>query len=96
MKLDDLARLIINRITTLAFSEASVLQSGHNALRLGEKADPRLLRNRIHDGELLAAMWTTTARGTLEDNDIFGNAISGVEINPWVTNRGQKARHASV
>jgi hypothetical protein len=32
-------------------------------------ADPRLLRNRIHDGKMLAAMWTTTARGALEDND---------------------------
>jgi hypothetical protein len=43
-------------------------------------ADPRLLRNRIHDGKMLASMWTTTARGTLEDNDIFGNAFSAVEI----------------
>jgi len=43
-------------------------------------ADPRLLRNRIHDGKMLASMWTTTARGALEDNDIFGNAFSAVEI----------------
>ena len=26
-------------------------------------ADPRLLRNRIHDGKMLASMWTTRARG---------------------------------
>jgi len=43
-------------------------------------ADPRLLRNRIHDGKMLASMWTTTARGALEDNDIFANAFSAVEI----------------
>jgi hypothetical protein len=29
---------------------------------------------------MLASMWTTTARGALEDNDIFGNAFSGAEI----------------
>src|SRR6516225_7274741 len=34
-------------------------------------ADPRLPRNRIHDGKMLAAMWTTTVRGTLEDKSIL-------------------------
>ena len=34
----------------------------------------------FHHGKMLAAMWTTTARGALEDNDIFGNAFSAVEI----------------
>ena len=46
MKLDDLAALIINRIATLAFGEASVLQSGHNALRLGKETS--LLQFRAH------------------------------------------------
>lgn len=43
-------------------------------------ADPRLLRNRIHDGKQSGVMVYENALGTLEDNDIFGNALSGVEI----------------
>jgi len=34
-------------------------------------------------------MWTTTARGALEDNDIFGNAFSGVESR-WSEERGDQ------
>ena len=56
-------------------------ESKHRMRRNSRRSQsPRLLRNRIHDGKMLASMWTTTARGTLEDNDIFGNAFSAVEI----------------
>jgi hypothetical protein len=40
-------------------------------------ADPGLLRNRIHDGKMLASMWTTTARGRWRTTTIFGNAFFG-------------------
>jgi F-box protein 11 len=43
-------------------------------------ADPRLLRNRIHDGKDAGVYVDDNGQGTLEDNDIFGNASSGVEI----------------
>ena len=43
-------------------------------------ADPRLHRNRIHDGKQSGVMLYENALGTLEDNDISGNALSGVEI----------------
>ena len=43
-------------------------------------ADPRLHRNRIHDGRQSGVMVYDNGLGTLEDNDIFGNALSGVEI----------------
>jgi parallel beta-helix repeat protein len=48
------------------------------AIRAG--ADPRLLRNRIHDGKQSGVFVTENGLGTLEDNEIFGNAFAGVEI----------------
>ena len=43
-------------------------------------ADPRLRRNRIHDGKQTGVAVYKNGQGTLEDNDIFGNALAGVEI----------------
>ena len=43
-------------------------------------ADPRLRRNRIHDGKYAGVLIYDNGRGTLEDNEIFGNAYAGVEI----------------
>ena len=44
-------------------------------------ADPRLRRNRIHDGKSGGGVYVyTSGQGTLEDNDIFANAFAGVEI----------------
>ena len=43
-------------------------------------ADPRLRRNRIHNGQQSGIYVYDDGRGTLEDNDIFGNAYSGVAI----------------
>jgi F-box protein 11 len=43
-------------------------------------ADPRIRRNRIHDGKSAGILVYENGRGTLEDNDIFGNAHAGVAI----------------
>jgi len=43
-------------------------------------ADPRLRRNKIHDGKQCGVLVSNGGLGTLEDNDITGNALSGVEI----------------
>lgn len=43
-------------------------------------ADPRLRRNRIHNGKQGGVMIFGGGLGTLEDNDIFGNAFAGVQI----------------
>jgi parallel beta-helix repeat protein len=43
-------------------------------------ADPRLLRNRIHNGERGGVYVYDNGQGTLEDNEIFGNARVGVRI----------------
>ena len=51
-------------------------------------ADPRLRRNKIHDGKQGGVLVVDSGLSTLEDNDITGNAHSGVEVttggNPTV------------
>ena len=42
-------------------------------------ADPRLRRNRIHDGKV-GVFVSDNGQGGLEDNDIFGNTLVGVAI----------------
>ncbi len=42
-------------------------------------ADPRLRRNRIHDGEIGVYVYEN-GQGVLEDNEIYDNALSGVAI----------------
>jgi F-box protein 11 len=44
-------------------------------------ADPRLRRNKIHDGKKGGVLVINNGLGTLEENDITGNAFSGVEIS---------------
>ena len=48
------------------------------AIRNG--ADPRLRRNKIHDGKAGGVYVYDNGLGTLEDNDITGNTLAGVEI----------------
>jgi parallel beta-helix repeat protein len=43
-------------------------------------ADPRLRRNRIHDGSAEGVMIYDDTRATLEDNEIFDNADDGVTV----------------
>jgi F-box protein 11 len=43
-------------------------------------ADPRLRRNRIHDGKTCGVQVYENGLATLEDNDIFGNTMAGVQI----------------
>ncbi|HWP52931.1 MAG TPA: right-handed parallel beta-helix repeat-containing protein [Pyrinomonadaceae bacterium] len=43
-------------------------------------ADPRLRRNRIHDGTAGGVYIYDNGQGALEDNDILSNALAGVEI----------------
>ncbi|MBX3736564.1 MAG: right-handed parallel beta-helix repeat-containing protein [Candidatus Didemnitutus sp.] len=43
-------------------------------------ADPRLRRNRIHDGKRSGIFVYENGMGTLEDNDIYAHALAGIEI----------------
>jgi len=43
-------------------------------------ADPRLRRNRIHDGKQAGVFCYENGQGILEENEIFANALAGVQI----------------
>ncbi len=45
-------------------------------MNIKARGDPVLRRNRIHDGKQSGVLVYEQGRGTLEDNDIFGNALS--------------------
>jgi parallel beta-helix repeat protein len=49
-------------------------------IKIYDGADPRLRRNRIHNGGRAGVFVSSGGRGTLEDNEIFSNAGSGVVI----------------
>jgi len=52
---------------------------GLGCIAIHDGADPRLLRNHIHDGYFGVHVYEN-GQGTLEENDIFGNVLSGVTI----------------
>jgi F-box protein 11 len=43
-------------------------------------ADPRIRRNRIHDGQQSGVHVYEQGLGTFEDNEIFANARAGVAV----------------
>jgi F-box protein 11 len=51
-----------------------------SCVAIRDGADPRLRRNKIHDGKQNGVFVFDAGLGTLEDNDITGNTLSGVEI----------------
>ncbi len=66
-----------------------------------EGADPRLRRNRIHDGGSAGIVVHENGQGTLEDNDIFANEHVGMAIkeggNPTLRrNHITKNRYAEI
>jgi F-box protein 11 len=57
-----------------------ITSQGLACVGIHDGADPRLRRNRIHDGKSSGVFVHANGQGTLEDNEIFANALSGVEI----------------
>jgi F-box protein 11 len=56
-------------------SESSACVAVHDG------ADPRVRRNRIHDGKRSGVFVYQKGLGTFEDNDIFGNVLAGVGVS---------------
>src|SRR5262249_22625736 len=52
-----------------------------SCVAIRDGADPRLRRNKIHDGQQNGVYVHNSGRGTLEDNDITSNGLSGVAIS---------------
>ncbi len=57
-----------------------ITSQGNACVAIHSGADPRLRRNRIHDGKTVGVFVYENGQGTLEDNEIFGNASAGVQI----------------
>ena len=51
------------------------------SLAVGNAADPRVRRNRIHDGSTSGITVYGQARGTYEDNEISDNDYAGIEVS---------------
>ncbi len=64
----------------LDLEDCDITSKGPACVAIHGGADPRLRRNRIHDGKQGGVWVYDDGQGTLEGNDIFGNALAGVEI----------------
>lgn len=72
----------------LDLEECDITSQSLSCVAIHDGADPRLRRNRIHDGKQAGVVVFSNGLGTLEDNEIYCNAFSGVEIkeggNPFL------------
>jgi len=64
----------------LELEECDITSHGLACVAIHDGADPRLRRNRIHDGKQDGVFVWENGQGALEDNEIFGNAF-GVSIS---------------
>ncbi|MFE5815378.1 right-handed parallel beta-helix repeat-containing protein [Streptomyces sp. NPDC056479] len=64
----------------LELEGCDISSQGLAAVAIRNGADPRLRRNRIHDGKSSGVLVYDNGMGTLEDNDITGNTLAGVAI----------------
>ncbi|HEY5891736.1 MAG TPA: right-handed parallel beta-helix repeat-containing protein [Chthoniobacterales bacterium] len=64
----------------LDLEECDITSQSLSCVAIQGGADPRLRRNRIHDGKGVGVFVYENGQGTLEDNDIFANALMGVGI----------------
>ena len=65
----------------LEIDECDITSQGNSCIGIHGDADPRIRRNRIHDGKTSGVFVYENGKGTIEDNDIFENVLSGVEIS---------------
>ena len=64
----------------LFLEDCDISSHGLACVAISGGADPRLLRNRIHNGRQSGVIVYDNGLGTLVDNDIYGNGLSGVEV----------------
>jgi len=64
----------------LELEDCDITSQSIACIAIYDSADPRLRRNRIHDGQMGGVYVYQNGRGTLENNEIFGNATSGIAI----------------
>lgn len=64
----------------LELEDCDLSSKGMACLAVANGADPRVRRNRIHDGEKSGISMSSGARGTYEDNEIFRNSLAGIIV----------------
>lgn len=64
----------------LEVEDCDITSDGSACVGVHGGADPRLRRNRVHDGKSSGIFVYENGQGTFEDNDIYGNATSGVAV----------------
>ena len=64
----------------LDLEQCDISSDNAAAVAIRGGSDPRVRRNRIHDGKQGGVYVNENGQGLLEDNEIFGNALAGVEI----------------
>lgn len=64
----------------LELEECNITSQSDACVVIHGGADPLLRRNHIHDGKKSGVFVYDNGQGVLEDNDIFGNALSGMFI----------------
>jgi F-box protein 11 len=65
----------------LDLESCDITSQSNACVAIHEGADPRLRRNRIHEGKNNGVLVYANGLGTLEDNEIFANAEAGVAIS---------------
>ena len=60
----------------LDLEDCDLTSQSHSVVGIHGGADPRVRRNRIHDGTSVGVFIYENGKGTLEDNDISGNALA--------------------
>jgi parallel beta-helix repeat protein len=68
----------------LTLEDCDISCQSSDCIAINDGADPRLRRNKIHNGKQNGVSVYGNGHGTLEDNDIFGNTFSGV----WISKGG--------
>lgn len=64
----------------LVLEDCDITSQGRSCVAVHGGAGPSILRNRIHDGEQGGVYIYENGKGNFESNDIFGNALAGVEV----------------
>jgi len=65
----------------LTLEECDITGRSLSCVAISNAVDPRVRRNRIHDGASTGLFVYNDARGTYEDNEIFANDLSGVQVS---------------
>jgi F-box protein 11 len=64
----------------LELEDCHVTSTDGSCIHVGNEADPRVRRNRVHDSRGSGILVLGRARGTYEDNEIFRSTFSGIAV----------------